>query len=73
MGLADEIKASLHSREDFVEKLIRPGLEDAQESLVEVFEEMEGQLDKEVARLEDLKKIRSSDPGQSTILTSARA
>ncbi|RSH95270.1 hypothetical protein EHS25_000356 [Saitozyma podzolica] len=54
--------ASLHDREDLVESVIHPGLDDAQEALLEVFEEMEGQLDKEVARLAELRKIRTEDP-----------
>lgn len=47
-----------------MESVIHPGLENAQEALVEVFEEMEGQLDKEVARLAELRKIRADDPGE---------
>jgi hypothetical protein len=31
----------LHDREDLVESVIHPGLDDAQEALLEVFEEME--------------------------------
>lgn len=54
----------MHDREDLVESVIHPGLENAQEALVEVFEEMEGQLDKEVARLAELRKIRADDPGE---------
>lgn len=38
-------------------------MDDAQEALLEVFEEMEGQLDKEVARLQALQKLRREDPG----------
>lgn len=54
----------MHDREDLVESVIHPGLDDAQEALLEVFEEMEGQLDKEVARLAELRKIRTEDPGE---------
>jgi len=31
--------------------------------MLEVFEEMEGQLNKEVARLQALQKLRREDPG----------
>jgi len=47
-------------------------MDDAQEGLVEVFDEMEGQLDKEVARLEALKKVRLEDPGELDCLIVAR-
>ncbi|WWC91266.1 uncharacterized protein L201_006209 [Kwoniella dendrophila CBS 6074] len=53
---------SLHDRNDLVESMIHPGLEEAHEALTETFEEMEGQLDKEVNRLKELKKIRENDP-----------
>ena len=46
-----------------VESTILPGMEEAHEALLEVFEEMEGQLDKEVARLRALKQLRLDDPG----------
>lgn len=46
-----------------LEQTVLPGLEDAHEGLAEVFDEMEGQLDKELARLEDLRGIRINDPG----------
>jgi elongator complex protein 1 len=57
-------QASLHDREDLVDSVIHPGLEDAQEALLEVYEEMEGQLNKETARLVELRKIRAEDPGE---------
>ena len=62
---ADSMKASWHGRSDLVEGVIHPGLETAQESLIGVFEEMEGQLDKESNRLVELRKVREDDPGQS--------
>lgn len=43
-------------------------MDDAQEALLEVFEEMEGQLDKEVARLRALQKLRREDPGSWGVL-----
>lgn len=58
-------EASLHNRPDLVESVIHPGLDDAHESLTEVFEEMSGQLDKEMARLGELRRIRLEDPGES--------
>ncbi|WRT69010.1 uncharacterized protein IL334_005992 [Kwoniella shivajii] len=54
--------ASLHSRSDLIESMIHPGLEEAHEVLMEIFEEMEGQLDKEVSRIKELRKIRENDP-----------
>ncbi|OCF72658.1 elongator complex protein 1 [Kwoniella mangroviensis CBS 8886] len=53
---------SLHDRSDLIESMIHPGLEEAHEALMETFEEMEGQLDKEVNRLKDLRRIRENDP-----------
>nr|XP_018259126.1 elongator complex protein 1 [Kwoniella dejecticola CBS 10117]OBR81284.1 elongator complex protein 1 [Kwoniella dejecticola CBS 10117] len=59
---------SLHDRSDLVEAMINPGLEEAHEALMETFEEMEGQLDKEMNRLKELRKIRESDPEQFYIV-----
>nr|XP_019009784.1 elongator complex protein 1 [Kwoniella pini CBS 10737]OCF48565.1 elongator complex protein 1 [Kwoniella pini CBS 10737] len=59
---------SLHDRSDLVESMIHPGLEEAHEALMETFEEMEGQLDKEMNRLKDLRKIRENDPEQFYIV-----
>ncbi|WVQ75470.1 hypothetical protein IAR50_005095 [Cryptococcus sp. DSM 104548] len=53
---------SHYDRSDLIEAMIAPGLEEAQETLIEVFEEMEGQLDKEVKRLVELNGIRQKDP-----------
>jgi hypothetical protein len=47
-------QTALHNRPDLVDSLIHTGLEDAQETLMDVFDEMEGQLDKEMNRIEDL-------------------
>ena len=60
------IQIVLYKRDDLVEQHVWPGMDDAQEGLVEAFEEMEGQLDKEVARLETLKVLRREDPGEMT-------
>lgn len=43
--------------------MIHPGLEEAHETLIEVFEEMDGQLDKETKRLKELNEIREKDHG----------
>jgi elongator complex protein 1 len=48
-----------------VESTIYPGLEDANEELTEVFEEMRGQLDKEMKRIAELRKVMEEDPGES--------
>jgi elongator complex protein 1 len=47
-----------------VEGTIHPGLDEAHELLTELFEEMGGQLDKEMKRLADLRRIWDDDPGQ---------
>ncbi|WVO22664.1 uncharacterized protein IAS62_003995 [Cryptococcus decagattii] len=52
---------SIHVRSDLVEAMIHPGLEEAHEALIEVFEEMDGQLDKETKRLKELNEIREKD------------
>ncbi|KIY33719.1 elongator complex protein 1, partial [Cryptococcus gattii E566] len=52
---------SIHDRSDLVEAMIHPGLEEAHEALIEVFEEMDGQLDKETKRLKELNEIREKD------------
>lgn len=57
-------QASRFDRAELVEDLIHPALEEAQEALVEVFDEMEGQLDKEMKRLAELQRIRVTDPGE---------
>ncbi|WVR09089.1 hypothetical protein IAU60_006151 [Kwoniella sp. DSM 27419] len=51
-----------HERPDLIEAMIHPGLEEAHEELVEVFDEMDGQLDKEMKRIMELRKIRETDP-----------
>ncbi|WOO84954.1 Elongator complex protein 1 [Vanrija pseudolonga] len=51
-----------HSRDELVERVIHPALDDAHEELSEVFQEIEGQLDKEMKRLAFLKKLRLEDP-----------
>lgn len=56
---------SIHDRPDLVEAMIHPGLEEAHEALIEVFEEMDGQLDKETKRLKELNEIREKDYGTS--------
>lgn len=53
---------SLHSRPNLIESHIHPGLDDAQETLSEIFDEMVGQLDKEINRLKELRRIRLEDP-----------
>lgn len=53
---------SQHGKDVLVEEVVHPAIEDAHEALAEVFEEMDGQLDKEMARIQDLRKIRLADP-----------
>jgi hypothetical protein len=58
----------MHKRPDLIEGSIHPGLDDAHESLMEVFEEMQGQLEKEMSRLDELRQIREQDPGGRSFL-----
>ncbi|KAJ9102595.1 hypothetical protein QFC21_002996 [Naganishia friedmannii] len=53
---------ALHSKESLIEKEVYPGLEDAHEQLVDVYDEMEGQLDKEVFRVAELLQKMVDDP-----------
>lgn len=47
-----------------MESEVYPGLEDAHEQLIDVFDEMEGQLDKEVSRVAELVVKMGEDPGE---------
>jgi elongator complex protein 1 len=47
-----------------VDSVVYPGLEDAQEALTEVFDEMREQLDKEMKRIAELRRILQEDPGE---------
>jgi elongator complex protein 1 len=58
------IQIALHDKEDLVESEVHPGLEDAHEQLIDVFDEMEGQLDKEVSRVAELVVKMGEDPGK---------
>lgn len=62
---------ALHGKEDLVESEVYPGLEDAHEQLLDVFDEMEGQLDKEVSRVAELVDKMGKDPGQDTLSTAS--
>lgn len=61
------MQIALHDKEDLVESEVYPGLEDAHEQLIDVFDEMEGQLDKEVSRVAELVVKMGEDPGESGI------
>lgn len=61
---ADE-QIALHGREDCIENIVHPALEDACEALNEILEEMEGQLEKEMKRIAELRIVRLEDPGAS--------
>jgi len=71
-GLADP-QTALHDRSDLVESTIYPGLEDANEELTEVFEEMRGQLDKEMKRIAELRKVMEEDPGEFHVTSLQRS
>ena len=60
----DEPQIVLHDKEDLVESEVYPGLEDAHEQLIDVFDEMEGQLDKEMSRVGELVDKMGEDPGE---------
>ncbi len=47
-----------------MDDVITPALEEAQEALTETLEEMDEQLDKELRRLDELRNIRKTDPGE---------
>ncbi|KAJ9121784.1 hypothetical protein QFC22_002406 [Naganishia vaughanmartiniae] len=53
---------ALHDKESLIESEVYPGLEDAHEQLVDVYDEMEGQLDKEVSRVAELIQKMAEDP-----------
>lgn len=57
----------MHDKEGLVESEVYPGLEDAHEQLVDVFDEMEGQLDKEVSRVAELVVKMGEDPGKHVL------
>jgi elongator complex protein 1 len=58
------LQIALHGKEELVEGEVYPGLEDAHEQLLDVFDEMEGQLDKEVSRVAELVVKMGEDPGK---------
>lgn len=62
-GRADIGQCASHDRADLVSGVVQPGLEEAHEALGEVFEEMEGQLDKEIERIRELLRVKQDDPG----------
>lgn len=63
MRIPTDAQCASHDRADLVSSTIHPGLEDAHEVLSEVFDEMEGQLVKEIERIRELMRIRHEDPG----------
>lgn len=58
------MQSASHNRADLVSSAIHPGLEEAHEVLAEVFDEMEGQLNKEIERIRELMRVRQDDPGE---------
>jgi elongator complex protein 1 len=61
-------QTALHGRTDLGQSTIYPGLEDAHEELTEIFEEMKGQLDKEMKRIAELRKVLEEDPGECRLV-----
>ena len=64
---------ALHDMPELVESTLYPGLDDAHEQCVDVFDEMEGQLDKEVNRVKELMVKIEQSPGASTIVKTIRS
>ena len=56
---------ALHGRTELIESALHPGLDDAHEQFMDTFDEMEGQLDKEMKRIKDLRSKVDQDPGES--------
>jgi elongator complex protein 1 len=48
-----------------VESTLHPGLDDAHEQFMDTFDEMEGQLGKEMNRIKELRDKVDQDPGKS--------
>jgi len=55
---------TLHKKPDLVESTLHPGLDDAHEQFMDTFDEMETQLGKEMARINELKQKLDQDPGK---------
>ena len=55
---------TVHEKPELIDTILEPGLADAQAGTLEIFEEMQGQLEKEMSRLSQLRKVREDDPGQ---------
>ncbi|KAJ9111710.1 hypothetical protein QFC19_001070 [Naganishia cerealis] len=64
---------ALHDKESLIESEVYPGLEDAHEQLVDVYDEMEGQLDKEVSRVAELIHKMAEDPDSFFMIESEPA
>lgn len=65
-------QTALHDRHDLIESLIYTGLEDAQETLMDVFSEMDGQLSKELRRIQELVGTggkMETDPGSYAVFS----
>jgi hypothetical protein len=54
----------LHKKPELVESTLHPGLDDAHEQFMDTFDEMETQLSKEMARINELKQKLDQDPGK---------
>ncbi|EIW65854.1 hypothetical protein TREMEDRAFT_46085 [Tremella mesenterica DSM 1558] len=60
--------AAMYDRPNLVQSIILPAMEKTQEEILETFEEMQGQLEKEMSRLGELREIRKNDPDRFYIV-----
>lgn len=58
------LKTALHKKPELVESTIHPLLSEAQNVIMEDLKEIEEQMDKQVGRLQELKILRTQQPGE---------
>jgi hypothetical protein len=63
---------ALHNKPDLIESTLHPGVEDAHEQFIDTFDEMEGQLEKEMDRIKELRAKVDKDPGKSAVERGSR-
>lgn len=59
-------QAALHEKDDLVESVIHPSLLETQNVIMEDIAEIEEQMSKQTARLEELKVLKVEQPGESS-------
>jgi elongator complex protein 1 len=60
--------AHLYSQSSLIESIVATSLEDAVDTQLEAIEELSGQVEKQVARLDELALIKAKDPGTYTLV-----